>query len=97
MAARRRSMIRGLIAAGSALVIIGAGTLFWLLVAIPRPDLAATAGAGSGQGVPSLGWSLLAGLALAAGVACLGIGVNRWYQYRPRTIQRPPDDGSLQP
>lgn len=82
-------MMRGLITVGLVLIVAGAGTLFWLFSAIPRPDLAATVEEASGTGMPSLAWSLLAGLTLAAGMACVGIGMNRWYQYRPRTIQRP--------
>lgn len=75
--------MRGLVALGIGLIVVGGATLLWLLVAIPRPDLAATpAEVAAVADPPSLVWSLLAGLALAAGGACVGIGMNRWYQYR---------------
>ena len=86
--------MRGLVAVGFVLIVAGAATLLWLLFAIPRPDLATTSAEASGTGMPSLAWSMLAGLTIAAGAACVGIGMNRWYQYRPRTIQRPPDGPS---
>lgn len=85
-------MTKGLVVLGLALIVAGASTLLWILFAVPRPDLAATPVDATTADVPSLFWALLAGLTLAAGAACVGIGANRWYQYRPRTIQRPPGE-----
>lgn len=83
-------MIRGLIVVGTALVVAGASVLWWLLFAIPSPEFAGTPGQvmTAAADPPSRLWPLVAGLALAAGAACIGVGMNRWYQYRPRTIQR---------
>jgi len=82
-------MMRGLVAAGSVLVLLGAGILIWVLGATPTPELAS--GVGEVQvaagAAPSRVWAILAGLILAAGAACVGIGMNQWRQGRPRTIR----------
>lgn len=84
--------MRALVAIGVVLIVAGAIGLFSLLFAIPTPELAGTPDqvVARAQAGPSVGWSVLAGLTLALGGACLGIGMNAWKQGSPRTIQRPP-------
>ena len=74
-----------LIAIGVLLVVIGFG-IFGALM-FNRPDPAeGTLPPRSGEprdvagnsGQPSRAWSIVAGLTLASGAACVGIGMNRW-------------------
>lgn len=83
--------MRNMMMAGAALLVVGAIALVALLVSIPEVEQTATAGGQvDGRQGPPVGWSILIGLTLAAGGALFGIGMNRWRQGSPRTIQRPP-------
>lgn len=76
-------MNRRLIGVGAVLLVAGALLLSYLLISGP--------GAGPpSERVPLIGetrgridpptrvWSIVAGLSMAAGAACIGIGMNRW-------------------
>lgn len=75
--------MRGIMMAGIALLVAGA---------IGLASLFASGGmtAPGSADAPSALWSIVVGLALAAGGALFGIGMNSWRQGSPRTIQRPP-------
>jgi hypothetical protein len=85
--------MRTLMVIGTLLLVIGAVVLFRVFVVTPGPELAATLGedmARSEGAEFAHVWAVLAGLTLAAGGACVGIGMNHWRQGRARTIQPPP-------
>jgi hypothetical protein len=76
-------VIRSFLATGVLLVLLGVGLLGYVVVS--RPDLHQTSDTslvGDQQGVqaapPSRFWALAAGLSLAVGAGCIGVGMNRW-------------------
>jgi hypothetical protein len=77
---------RSLLVAGVLLLAIGAGMLGMVLFDRPNPyGDAATRPLlveEESEGVPSRLWSVGGGLSLAAGAACVGLGLNRWRQPR---------------
>jgi hypothetical protein len=77
-------MVRSLVATGVLLIVLGLGILGVLVsgrtdrydsgqVPLVVEDLSRTS-------PPSRLWSVVGGLSLAAGAACIGLGVNRWRQ-----------------
>jgi hypothetical protein len=71
-----------LIVIGSVLAVFGAIVLAVMLASggrvVRSDDITATIGERSEQQRPSPAWSILAGISLAVGAGCIGIGMNRW-------------------
>lgn len=71
-----------LILVGAVLAVFGAIVLVVMLSSGGRiqtsHDSTATIREQSEQRPPSRAWSILAGISLAVGAGCIGIGMNRW-------------------
>ena len=65
---------------GALLALFGAILLAVVLVRgrVPQENEPAPAIQHEAQGAPSGVWPLVAGLSLALGAGCIGIGMNRW-------------------
>lgn len=71
-----------LIVIGSVLAVFGAVVLVIMLASggrvVRSDDITATIGEQAEHQSPSPAWSILAGISLAVGAGCIGIGMNRW-------------------
>ena len=76
-------MNRPLVIAGIALVVTGAIVFFVVMGATSGPEDFAPVTAQDPVllAEPSRLWSVLAGIVFAAGLAMVGIGMNRWRQH----------------
>jgi hypothetical protein len=78
-------MNRIMIGIGVVLLVLGVVLLGGMLMRRPSAEASPhTPLIGEYQGVggnaPSLFWPAAAGISLAAGAACIGLGMNRWHQ-----------------
>jgi hypothetical protein len=79
---------RPLVITGGTLIVVGIVLFFVVMGATPADDF--TPGTAqldpSAADDPSRGWAIVAGLVFAAGLAMVGIGMNRWRQRRARQV-----------
>ena len=71
-----------LIVIGSVLALFGAIVLAVMLASggrvVRSDDITATISEQAEHQPPSRAWAILAGISLAVGAGCIGIGMNRW-------------------
>jgi hypothetical protein len=82
-------MTRSLLAAGALLIVLGVVLLASMLSRPRQDEVAPLIGEEQAQlfTPPSRVLTMLGGLSLAAGLGCVGLGMNRWRQTSRRAVR----------